>query len=107
MDVLTCTQLPPPRQESLKVKVGLSLICMALYYERAAHLQNAQVWHVLTRVNKRSHSFTPQSQMLRLWVTGAVRRENGQIRTVPVRSPWNRTVAVRFFGHFYTSYDES
>jgi len=50
---------------------------------------------------------TPQSQMLRLWVTGAVRCENGQIRTLPVRSPWNRTVAVRFFGHFYTSYDES
>jgi len=39
--------------------------------------------------------------------TGAVRCENGQIRTVPVRSPWNRTVAVNFFEHFHTSYDES
>jgi len=31
---------------------------------------------------------------------GAVRCENGQIRTVPVRSPWNRTVAVRFLEIF-------
>ena len=37
-------------------------------------------------------------------VTGAVRCESGQIRTVPVRSLFNRTVAVRVFG-FYTSYD--
>ena len=46
---------------------------------------------------------TPQSQMLRLWVTGAVRCENGQIRmcarTVAVESYGRRDI----FGHFYSA----